>query len=238
MKKALLFLCAALVLAACNPPATTTTTDGDTTKVDSPAVAVTDPVATDSPAVPADTSADPVADPNGTPTTGRQADPNVDLGGKTFTVSGNFLVISPYCGGAAPTPDMVEAAKTPQPLANQGFLIRKGSMNAPGTALVTRVRTNAQGTFSVALKPGTYCMVLDEKENRRTPEFLNTQYYEIDKKCDDKWLNGCELSFTVADKNISGLRLTLTRKCHINSFSPCINWGGPLPSSPSPRGGK
>lgn len=241
MKKALLFICAALVLVACNPTTSTTTTSADTTKVDSPAVAVVEPAPADSPAAtitdgtvtdPADgkTPAD-----NGTPTTGRQANPGVDLNAKTFTVSGNVLVTSPYCGGAAPTPDMVAAAKTPQPYANQGFLIRKGAVNAPGTAMVTRVRTDAKGTWSVQLAPGTYCMVLEEKENRRTPEFLATQYYEIDKKCDDKWLNGCELSFTVADKNISGLRLSLSRKCHINSFSPCIQWGGPLPSAAAPR---
>jgi hypothetical protein len=249
MKKFLLFLATASLMAACTPTTPTTTTGSDTTKVDSVPVVVQDSQpAVDSvtPAV-ADggttTDAGPAADPNGKPAstdastgTGRQANPNGNLGAKHFTVSGRFLVKSPYCGGAAPTPDMVTASQTPQPFAGQGFIIRKGTTNGVGSAIETRVTTDNNGAFSVSLTAGTYCMVLNEKENRRTPEFLKTAYYEIDKKCDDKWLGTCELSFTVADKNVSGLRVTLERKCQIASLSPCIQWGGPLPPAAAPRG--
>lgn len=245
MKKVLLFLAAASILAACTPTTTTTPVAGDSTKVDSLPVAVQDsqPIGDSAATAVVDpgTTADPApvndpgtkVDPNAN--TGRQANPNANLGGKKFTVSGRFMLKSPYCGGAAPTPDMVKAAQTPQSLASQGFLIRKGTTNAVGSAIETRVTTDASGAFSVQLAPGTYCMVLNEKEGRRGPDFLNNANYEIDKKCDDKWLGTCELSFTVTDKNISGLHATLERKCFINSMSPCINWGGPLPSSAAPR---
>jgi hypothetical protein len=242
MKKTLLFLCTALFLAACNPTTTTTTTGTDTTKVDSAAVVVQDTLPTPDTASTGavvddgtSTNTNNTNTPDGA-TTGRQANPNIDLNAKRFKVTGRLLVLSPYCGGAAPTPDMLEKAKTAQPLANQSLVIRQGAVNGLGTPLVTRTMTDAQGNFSLDLTPGTYCIVLAEKENRRTAAFLATQYYEIDKKCDDKWLTSCDLTFTVADKPVSGLRLTFNRKCNINSFSPCINWGGPLPSSPAPRG--
>jgi PBP1b-binding outer membrane lipoprotein LpoB len=244
MKKILPFLCVALLMLGCEPVGTTTTAGADTTKVDTTAVAVQETLPTPDP-LPVDSGAiadaGTTVDPNGKPanpdaTPGKQANPNANLGGKRFVVTGHVVVTSPYCGGAAPTQEMIDKAKTAQPMANQGFLIRNGSTNALGTALVTRTRTDAKGDFKLDLAPGTYCMVLEEKENRRTNDFYNTMGYEVDRKADDKWLGKCELSFTVADKPVSGLRLAFTRKCMINSFSPAISWNGPLPSSPAPRG--
>lgn len=246
MKKALFLLCMAVGLAACTPT-TPSNSDADSTKVDSTAIVVQDSTpAVDSAAAPADpvvdaaTTTEPATN-NGqvkpTENTGRQANPNVDLNAKRFKVTGHFLVQGSYCGGAAPTPEMEAAAREPKPMSNQAFLIRKGNTNALGTDLVTRVRTDASGNFSVELTPGTYCMVLEEKENRRSTEFLKTAYYVIDTKCDDKWLSTCDVSFTVADKPVSGLRKTFDKKCQLVTLSPCISWDGPLPPSAAPRGG-
>jgi hypothetical protein len=246
MKKALFLLLASIMMVACTPTTPTTNVGADSTKVDSTAIVVQDTTPTvDSaatqpdPVVDGGKTTDPVANTdNGNANTGRQANPSIDLNAKRFKVTGHVLIQGSYCGGAAPSPEIEAEARTPKPAVNQAFVVRKGSINAPGTAMVTRVRTDAKGNFSLELTPGTYCMVIDEKENRRTAEFLSTAYYVIDKKCDDKWLTACDLSFTIADKPISGLRLTLNRKCMLNNtFSPCVSWDGPLPPMSAPRGG-
>jgi hypothetical protein len=239
MKKTLYFILFAASISACTPP-TTTTTDN---KPDSNKVAVGEPKDTMDITPPVDSgSTGVVTDPDNTqpgnetnPTPGRKPNPNLPTG-KYYTVTGHILVKGSYCGGAAPSQEILDRANAPQPFANQSFLIRNGKMNALGTAMVTRVMTDANGDFKVDLTPGTYCMVLAEKENVREPGFYKLQNQAVDKGCDTKWLNGCDLSFTVADKNVSGLRKTFDKKCFITSLSPCITWDGPLPPSAAPRG--
>lgn len=245
MKKLLPFLCLTLVLTACGPATTTNGQDGDSTAVkdSTPATDTMTPPPADSGSstTPDDGGSTggtdtPPAD-NGGNTGGRNANPNAPIGGKTFKVTGHILVQGQYCGGAAPSQQILDEAQRPRPMANQGFLIRGGGTNMLGKSMVTRTRTDANGNFSVDLAPGTYCMVLEEKESARQRGFYDNTNYVIDRKCDDKWLTTCDLSFTVADKPVSGLRLTFQKKCYIdNTLSPCVTWNGPLPPS-APKGG-
>jgi hypothetical protein len=78
--------------------------------------------------------------------------------------------------------------------------------------------------------------VIDEKERTRNADFYTQNNQAVDKPCDQKWLNTCDLTFTVADKPVSGLRHTFTKKCFITSLSPCITYAGPLPPAAAPRG--
>ena len=254
MKKALLFFLTAVTLTACTPPATT---DGGTTVPADSSLAAADstpaPQPVDSTTAVADNGEGSDAGNTGTtptPKVDNGTDPKTDAGNtgggrvrdpnlantKMFKVTGNILVAGSYCGGAAPSKEMEEEARRPKPFANQGFLIRSGKMNALGTAMATRTRTDANGTFNLELAPGSYCMVLEEKESAREAGFYTQKNMVVDKPCDQKWLNTCDISFTVADKNISGLRLTLNKKCLITSLSPCITWNGPLPPAAAPRG--
>lgn len=248
MKKTLYLFLFAAALAACNPPTTNTTDTGNTTPKDSNAVVTSPPdsVRIDTAATVVDngTATQPTPDPtqktNTTTTTtttgGRQMNPNGQVGGKMFGVSGHILIAGTYCGGAAPTPDIEAEARRPKPFANQSFLIREGKTNVLGANMVTRVMTDAKGDFRVDLRPGTYCMVLAEKENVRDAGFFTQKYITVDKTCDSKWLTSCDLSFTVADKNISGLRLTFNKQCNLTSLSPCLTWTGPMPPAAAPRG--
>ncbi|HEX2898469.1 MAG TPA: hypothetical protein VHS96_02005 [Bacteroidia bacterium] len=246
MKNTLYFLILATALAACTPPASTDA--GNTDVADSAAVTVNEPqdslpddttvvadAGTPDPKVSNDAGTASGSDAGNTGG-GRQANPNGNLGAKTFKVSGNVLVTGSYCGGAAPSEEILAEASRPKPFANKGFLIRSGKMNALGTDMVTRTRTDAQGTFSVELIPGTYCMVLETKERARDAGFYKLQNLAVDKPCDQKWLNTCDLTFTVADKNITGLRLNFNKKCFVDDLSPCVSFTGPMPPSAAPKG--
>lgn len=248
MKKRLyLFLVAAGLLVACNPPVNNPTTgtpaDSNSTAqqdsqpaVDSLAVAVdTAGSGTTDPGTDPGTSTDPGASTDGG---GRKPNPNIELGGKTFAVTGRILLKSSYCGGAAPSDEILAEYEKPKPYGGQPLLIREGKSNTLGAAMVTRTTTAADGTFKLDLKPGTYCLVIAEKERARDAGFYKLEYVQVDKACDTKWLNTCDISFTVADKPVSGLRLTLEKKCFIDQLSPCLSYSGPLPPSAAPRGNR
>lgn len=166
---------------------------------------------------------------------GRMANPDIDLNAKTYTVSGHINIIGSYCGGAAPTPEVLKAAEKPQPYAKQSLLIRKGKTNVLGTSLATRTMTDANGDFSVMLPAGDYCLVLAEKENVRGENFSTTNM-SIDQPCDDKWLKKCDINFTVTNTNVSGLRLNIQKACFLNTLSPCVTYTGPKPPAAAPRG--
>jgi hypothetical protein len=230
MKKTVFLLFVAAMVAACNP---TTTTEGNP-PVDSNKVVVNEP----KDSIPVDTSTAVVNPDSTAPDGGRIPNPNGSLGKKKFAVTGHLLIQGSYCGGAAPSKEMEEEARRAKPYANKELLIREGKANALGTAMVTRTRTDANGDFKVELAPGSYCLVLAEKERRRDDAFYTQQYQSVDKPCDSKWLNTCELTFNVADRPVSGLRLTLQKKCFIESLSPCITYTGPKPASAAPRKGE
>jgi hypothetical protein len=230
MKKTLYLFLFAAALAACNPPTTTT---GNTTPEDSGKVVVTEPK--DSTPV-TDTTATVQPDSSTGPDGGRIPNPNGSFGKKTFAVTGHILIQGSYCGGAAPSKEMEEEARRPKPYAKQPLLIREGKANALGTAMVTRTTTDANGDFKVDLPAGSYCLVLAEKERTRDAGFYNLTYMQVDKPCDTRWLNTCDITFTVADRPVSGLRLTLQKKCFIESLSPCITYTGPKPGSAAPKG--
>ncbi|MFN8397369.1 MAG: hypothetical protein U0176_22290 [Bacteroidia bacterium] len=250
MKKRLyLLLMAAGILAACNPPANTTVPGNS----DSTSTALQDshPLVDTVETVVADSSVRANPDPAGDPATdpgnnsnsntsggGRVANPNADLNAKRFAVTGRILLQTSYCGGAAPSDEILAEYEKPKPYGSQPLLIRSGKTNALGTAMVTRTTTAADGTFKLDLPAGTYCLVIAEKEGPRQPGFYQLETIAVDKACDNKWLNTCDISFTVADKPVSGLRLTLQKKCFIDQLSPCLSYSGPLPPSAAPRGGR
>lgn len=239
MKKTLCLFLLATAMVACNPP-TGQGTDGDAKQPADSAATVENPPHDSMPVTAAADSTPTKVDEGTLPTPGggggRRANPNLDLNAKRYVVTGHVTIAGSYCGGAAPTPEMEAEARKAKPYAQQPLLVRSGKANALGTDMVTRVTTDADGDFKLDLPVGTYCMVLAEKENARDPGFYSLKHMGVDKPCDNKWLNTCDLSFTVTDQNVSGLRLMLHKKCFIESLSPCVSYDGPMPPSAAPRG--
>ena len=61
-----------------------------------------------------------------------------------------------YCGGAAPSPEILRSLQ--RPLGCAEFVVRAGSANLVSAPIVARFATQADGKFSVALAPGVYCV--------------------------------------------------------------------------------
>ncbi|MEO6304003.1 MAG: hypothetical protein ABIP51_12605 [Bacteroidia bacterium] len=65
-------------------------------------------------------------------------------------VSGQINYTQPYCGGARPTPEMLEDAQRAKPYANKTIIIISGK------GKVDSVKTNNGGEFKTTLKIGNY----------------------------------------------------------------------------------
>lgn len=66
---------------------------------------------------------------------------------KIFHVSGKVIQITPYCGGARPTDEMLAEATAPKAFPHKSFHIRKGSVNSIDAPVVLSFTTDEQGSF-------------------------------------------------------------------------------------------
>lgn len=74
--------------------------------------------------------------------------------GVVFT--GSVSHHTPYCGGAAPPPELLRGQTTPR--AAEVFVLKPGAANSEAPVAVT-FRTDELGRFSVGVPPGTWCVV-------------------------------------------------------------------------------
>ena len=121
-----------------------------------------------------------------------------------------------YCGGAAPTQEMLAAASRPNPVASAHFLVRVGTANSasPPEAQFT---TKPDGSFELAVPPGDYCIVTDAK---RTLAVTPSQY--ADRACLEQVQRTCDATWHVPAAGLDG-SVTMARSC----FGPCYH--GPMP---------
>lgn len=67
-----------------------------------------------------------------------------------YTVSLTVTYIEPYCGGARPSPEMEENARTPKPYSLQTIYL----VNSKGKKI--KAKTDADGKLNIKLNLGTY----------------------------------------------------------------------------------
>ena len=148
--------------------------------------------------------------------------------------SHNFKVsithYTPYCGGAAPPPDIME--RSTQQLANTNFILinhRSGKK--------TIVQTDSQGILYLMLSEGAYAI----RETYKNCSF--DEFYEKNHQTSDEWLqpspdpncyrnwwadNLQEIVITKVD-SIYTYEVQTFEACFVGQ-NPCINYVGPLPT--------
>ena len=90
---------------------------------------------------------------------------DVEMMGSKFKISGNNAI---YCGGAAPSEELLNYLATERPSANSKFYIRKGNINKPGEEIYKVIHTDANGFFTTELPKGKYIAITAEKFNAET----------------------------------------------------------------------
>lgn len=143
---------------------------------------------------------------------------------------------SSYCGGAAPTQDIINSLNTPAPAKDIKIYIRTGKTNNVKKTIVYQGITNDMACVQVQLPPGDYVAVTENKKDKKTynlylSRFSKTTKYRsaIDKSCLDKWLTEPLGVFTIVDKQKTDtLTFNIHYPCEWNSV-PCSHYSGPLP---------
>ncbi|MBS2030702.1 MAG: hypothetical protein JST54_22550 [Deltaproteobacteria bacterium] len=138
-----------------------------------------------------------------------------------FMVKGVAQRSGQYCGGAAPSPEMIKQAQTPR-VTTERFDVLRGK-GADGE-LVTSFNPDTKGQFSVSLPPGDYCVT--EAGKREVPKNGDGMY--VDAACMKQWRASCSLVWHVDAKDIDG-SFTLASPC----FGPCYR--GPMPPAAAPH---
>lgn len=149
----------------------------------------------------------------------------------TQLVRGQVMVVGQYCGGAAPSEEMMEEFRTPRPLADYPVMIHYGSDHRGTHNGRWLLQTDAQGYWEVKLSAGDYCLVAGEKtkSNPKVPQ-RQEGYLEVDARCYAEWLETCDQTFHVGFEEMKeDILLTLYAKCFIPGYDPCSQYTGPLP---------
>lgn len=130
------------------------------------------------------------------------------FGGKDILVKGNIMHTRTYCGGAAPSEDMIDNMKKEIPFANHKFVIKKGTGDLASQTVFKEISTDEKGNFSIALPKGTYSVFIIEK----TQDYEKGMMAQFGRSegC-KKWKNAPDFVITVTKK----IKAVQTFKMHL-----------------------
>lgn len=142
-------------------------------------------------------------------------------------VSGN------YCGGAAPSREMMEEVRRPKPKVGMRVIAHPTGNYKTDTDLEEWVgQTDGDGYWELKLYPGEYCLKVGAKAdtNPIVPE-SKPGWVVVDADCYTQWLGTCDLTFRVdTEGNVDGsLDILLYDKCFVEGYDPCSVYMGPKP---------
>ncbi len=167
---------------------------------------------------PAETT-DPAARPSGSePPAGRAT-------GKR-AVSGKVVETSDYCGGAAPTEEVLAALRQEKPFPNKELFVRVGMVNETSRPILQKFVSDAQGNFKISLLPGDYCVVEGDKKDRlKMSESAKGSRKEAASQaaCLEQWYRTCDKALKVGKQNLRGVAIKFHRACN----PPCATPGPP-----------
>lgn len=139
-----------------------------------------------------------------------------------------------YCGGARPSDDMMQELNTPKPLSGKKLFVKKGKENSANATIIKEVVTDDEGKINLKLEPGFYCVVDENKKDRKKiDEWIKlyekeTTYYEaINKACLEKWFKSADLVIEV-QKSGNNFTINYHEPCSWHAI-PCANYKGPYP---------
>jgi len=145
---------------------------------------------------------------------------------KKSILRGQVTQTSDYCGGAMPSPQILESLKQPQPLSNKTLCVKQGKTNDPKKPILLTVSSDSNGFFSFKLPMGTYCLIEEEKTHPFVaPE--NTEYMTWDLNCLRERYRSADLIFTVKAKGNQLIKINFHQPCFYKPY--CGEYTGPLP---------
>jgi hypothetical protein len=128
-----------------------------------------------------------------------------------------------YCGGAAPTDEMLENLAKPKPLAQQEFYIVKGTKNT--NKVYQKIVTDDDGKIKLNLPKGVYSVFSAEQLKKFVPK-QNTENYVWDNACLLRLHQQPLLKFDTRKKTKH--TFNMHKKCFYSQD--CGTYSGPMPA--------
>ena len=151
---------------------------------------------------------------------------------KYYNISGTVTTTSSYCGGAAPSQEMLAEINKPKPVAGKQLFIFTGNQISDSSLLLSSFTTDSLGHFQIKLKKGTYCIVEVQKSKPlKIPKDDENSKWDVD--CLKEQHSQCDYQLNVIDKNVDDVKINFHQPCGWSR--PCLQYEGPLPPS-APRG--
>lgn len=142
-------------------------------------------------------------------------------------VKGYVTTTQSYCGGAAPSSELLAELATPKPLAHKVLYVKLGAQNTSKSVVVKKIISDDSGRFAVQLRVGqTYCFVEDWKAQ---PFVLpqNTQTVVWDIHCLRQRYAQADYVISVKKKRNSTVAINYAIPCFYAPY--CGTYTGPLP---------
>ncbi len=148
---------------------------------------------------------------------------------KTYKVSGKVTQTFAYCGGAAPSQELLDQLAKPVAYAGKKFFIRRGKTNSINAKMIKSFTSGKEGEFSFILSPGTYSIILEEQLNIIKAGDLTKEFIEVDEKCLKEWWTKPYYLLEVKNKQITDLNFNFFKRCFFSNDIPCSTYNGPQP---------
>lgn len=135
------------------------------------------------------------------------------------------------CGGARPTPEQEQNARTPKSLAGKRLFLKSGTVNSFDNVIIDTLYSDDEGLVRLNLAPGDYLLVDENKKDKAAydkyiEEYKDKQFFSpVDEECYLKYFKRPDISFSVP------LDTTLQLNYHKGCFyhAKCSNYSGPYP---------
>lgn len=154
---------------------------------------------------------------------------------KKYAVIVELTYSSSYCGGAAPSDELMQELQTQKPWRNKKLYLKKGSKNTLDSKIFREVITDTSGIIKLQLAPGQYFLVDEEKKDKTYYNHVLRTYKErtneegpVDMDCFKKWYATPELVLNISIKSPKRYKLNIHHECKW-SGKPCIPYFGPIP---------
>lgn len=147
---------------------------------------------------------------------------------KKVTIKGKLTQTSNYCGGAAPSDEMLMEYATPKPYAFKTLYVRKGDVNDLKKPIVMKFRSDANGMFSFQLPAGVYSIIQENQAEELDLKKIPTGHYLVaNEKClKEWWAKPLYLLKVTEDKEIE---INFHHPCFVPGDMPCLTYVGPYP---------
>lgn len=133
----------------------------------------------------------------------------------------------PYCGGAAPTPEMEKGTFTP--IENQVFIFKKGLSNNQSEPIFKEIKTNENGMFSLQVPVGDYVLLhpskmqsFDQFKSIHQPKSTYVEYLGDD--CLQRVYDAPDFILRIQKDTV--IQLIQKSSCYTGT-TPCVRYTGP-----------